>query len=299
MKSSGNILMIANQKLTYRGVMAMPITFNPTKQREFLIDPLNFYPFLTPQVAKQNYPVKKNNDYREEISEIKKKILQSNFAHYEVVKKHVLTHIRSVNNKKTCPVTYLSNSLGIYNITEHVLETSFKYSTKFEPLIIETGNLIHAALRANQLDVYYFDSMEKIIVLSSSMHSFQDIELIFEKYAFTTGFHPIVESNRTKFGDITIHISDKSPPRTIPFKLPEKEELFDYLFNNELVNFEVSGKLISIIVEVLENKCYTPQNTIYILAKDLLQENILLGYNQVTALESALVRYPKGVPSTK
>lgn len=269
--------------------MAIPIDFY-SKRRMFLNDPLSLS-LTTPTVKDQ--PVKLINDYRDEIPNIRKQILQSNSAHFQVVKTYVEAHIFKTRQTHDCPFKFLPNLLGIFSIAEPLLKTEIPYDVSYEPLIIETGNLIYMALKATCKEAYYFEHMQKIIVLSSSDLSVKELQLIFEKHAFTTGFYPIVEEERTEFDDLTLHISDEPAPRAMPFILPAKEEIYTYLYNHKSVNWIISPEIVSLIAEKLNYKIYTPEKTIYRIARDFLDANILLTHEQITTLESALIRYSR------
>jgi hypothetical protein len=269
--------------------MAIPIDFYSIR-RAFLHDPLSLS-LTTPTVKEE--PVKIINDYHDEIPNIRKQILQSNSAHFQVVKTYVEVHIFKTRTTHDCPFKFLPNYLGIFSITEPILKTEIPYDVSFEPLIIETGNLIYMALKSECKEVYYFENMRKIIVLSSSMLSRQELQVVFEKHAFKTGFYPIVEEERTEFDDLTLHISDEPAPRAMPFILPAKEEIYTYLYNHQAVYWIISPEIMSLIAEKLKNRLYTPEKTIYSLARDFLDANILLRHNQITTLESALIRYSR------
>lgn len=275
--------------------MAIPITFPP--KRAFLSNPYVFSLTTPSKVEEKKCPYKMPSDYRDDIPKIREQILQSNNAHLKLCMLDYMAH--KICNPNIPPDKFLPNLLGINKIAKSFLQTNVEYNPNFEPLIVETGNLIYQALKEERLESYYIENLERIIVLSSSNVSIQSLQSVFERYAFTTGFYPVVENNRTDYDDLKIHLSDEAPPREMPFVLPSKEEIDSYLSKNPSIRCVFSPNTISLISAKLENKEYFPEKTIYALARGLLEENILLGYTQAITLEAALIKHPKGVPSRK
>lgn len=270
--------------------MAIPINFY-CKQRAFLDDP-NSISYLPSKAQLKECPIQ-IGDYRNEITKIKQKILQSNNNHFLVYHKYLMSYNFKSGQIHEIPNKLLLNLLGIHSISESFLQTQNKIDPSFEPLIIETGNLIHNALKEERLDAFYFENYGKIIVLSSSLISSQELKAIFERQTFTNGFYPIVEDERTDFGDLKIHLSDVYSSKCKSFTLPLKEEIFTYLLKDKFISEVISPEILTLISEKLENIEYIPEITIFILAKAFLNDNILLGYTEIMALDKSLVRYPK------
>lgn len=281
--------------------MAIPVNglFTPPKKRAFLLDPIAFSLTAPSIVDEKVYPIKTTSDYREEIPKIRDQILRSNNAHFALLNRHLMGYRIHTGKFHGCPFKFLPNLLGIHSNAKALLETKVNYNADSEPLIIETGDMIATALKEERLEAYYLENFGKIIVLSSSEFSKQDLRLIFEKHAFTTGLYPIVEEDRTEFGDLKIHLSDEPDLIQMPFMLPGKEEIFTYLHNNKFVSRVISSKHMTLISEKLENKTYNPENTIYNLVMELYHENVALKYNQRIALEQELPKFSTGSPSRK
>ena len=266
--------------------MAIPINCHHGKRRAFLDHPASFQSIPSAKLKTKDCS---KTDYRIEIPQIKQRIIQSNSDHFSVVQRHLRECTINLRNPPDSRFKLVLNLIGIHSISKSFLKTERPFHVSQEPLIIETGNIIQRALRNEGYEAYYFENFEKIIVLSSSNLSAKALQSIFDGHAFKAGFYPIVDEERTEFDDLTIHISDVPENQKTSFMLPAKQELYAFLENSPSVSTMISPQMLSLIAEKLANKLYTQEETIYKLAKDFLGENILLGYSQVIALESAII----------
>ncbi len=269
------------------------------KKRAFLSDPNAFSLTLTPDIKAEKSSYQLPTDYRDDIQTIRERIFQTNVGYHVLYTKHLRAFTCKFGNRHSFPYEFIPNLLGIHHIAKSFLQTREPFDINFEPLIIETGNLIHAALKKEGLEAYYFENRGEIIVLASSMLSMHDLQAIFEKHAFTTGFYPIVDGSRTEFDDLKIYLSDESAPRELPFILPSEEDIYTYLSKHPHINWMIIPNMIKPIATFLACKEYIPDHTIYILARALLEDNILLGHAEAITLEAVLIQCPKGIPSTK
>ena len=197
--------------------MAIPTNCNRTKNRIFLDNPASFSYTPNPSIDPQESDGKIEADYRDQISKITKQIIQSNSDHFSVIQQNMM-HYSIKTGKVPYGLLKLSvNLLGIHSVSECLLKTKVQVTPDLEPLIVETGNHIYQVLKENQLSACYFQDYGRIIVESSSSLSAKELQQLFERYSFQTGFYPIVDEERTKFNDLTIHLSDEPAPRIAPF----------------------------------------------------------------------------------
>lgn len=250
--------------------------------------------FLSSPIGNSFTTSKKNNlkdrhfniidDYRKEVPLIRQQILQSQMNH---------------NRMENDGTIFLPNFLGLNSFKHPLLQSALTYSSQFEPLIIETGDDIYTALKSDHLEALYFNKFEKIIVLNTAELSNQDLRVIFEKHTFKKGFYPIVEDNRTIFGDLKVHLTDEPQARLTPYLLPSKEEIYSYLMKDKCIKWFVCHETVKLISEKLENGKYIPDKTLIDLINSHLQNDVALQYNHINALNIALTRCAKGFPARK
>lgn len=240
-------------------------------------------------------------DYRKEVPMIRNRIVQLEKEGWEKYDRKVEKYgkdcaLASYDGPlPESPARPLPNFLGIISPKRLLIQLE-KNSFPNMKMVIKTGDLIHDALKKNNLEAYYFNKFEKIIVLSSSNISSKELKLIFEKCYFNIGLYPIVEDERTEFGDLMIHISDKPPSLIEPLILPSKTDIFAYLRKDNVVNWYVSVNELQIIAEKLDNEGYVPQETL----KNLnLSSEISLNPLKISILDDALTRCAKGFPPRK
>lgn len=252
----------------------------------------------------KNRNIKPVKDYRDTVPMIRKKIVQQENEDWKIYDRKVNEF--AIENSRAgydgpvpeYPAKPLPNLLYIHDCCS-LLQKTEKYSFRDERRTIETGNLIHEALKKYNLEAFYFNEFKKIIVLSSSNISQKILMLIFEKFDFNTGFYPIVENERTQFGDLMIHISDKFPALVQPIFLSKKDKIFNHLSNDKIIKDYIPNHILQFIAEKFEYIEYIPQETLKNIDPASLPNNVVLKPFDIDLLDIALRRCAKGFPPRK